>query len=203
MKDFDSLQNITPENVRGMLPAVPKELVEAFGHDPAGVTGPTRRLQGWRAVEDIHHRVHRQQHTFKSFLDTFDEQPLSGQCALDKPIEILEILLDELENEKAEITANAESVSQLLKATQEVHAKLKDIYNKMVSHVSVVYPQVFPRYYHPSQNLLTTSLVITYRCFGGELQGPVSTILGAGHGRTHPTSGHRYAFLANVREDDW
>jgi DNA-binding transcriptional regulator GbsR (MarR family) len=148
MKDFDSLQNLTSENVRGMLPAVPKELVEAFGHDPAGVTGPTRRLQGWRAVEDIHHRVHRQQHTFRSFLDTFDEQPLSGQCALDKPIEILEMLLEDLEKQKTEITADAENVSQLLKSTQEVHGKLKEIYNKMVSHVSVVYPQVFTRYYH-------------------------------------------------------
>ncbi len=153
MKDYDSLQNLTPENVRGMLPAVPKELVEAFGHDPAGVTGPTRRLQGWRAVEDIHHRVHRQQHTFKSFFNTFDEQPPSGQCALDKPIEILEMSLEELEKQKTEITANAESVSQLLKAIQEVHGKLKEIYNNMVSHVSAVYPQVFPRYYLPLQTL--------------------------------------------------
>lgn len=142
MKDHHFHQNLTPGNDRGMLPTVPKELVEAFGHDPAGVTGPTRRLQGWRAVEDIHHRIHRQRHTFKSFLDSFDEQPQSGQCALDKPIERLETLLEELQRQKAEITADAESVSQLLKAVQEVHGKLKEEYNKTVSHVSVVYPQV-------------------------------------------------------------
>jgi len=142
MKDYDALQNIIPDNVRGMLPEVPKHLIEAFGHDPAGVTGATRRLQGWRAVEDIHHRVHRQQQTFKSFLDSREVQPSIDQCPLDKEIETLEGLLDALKVQNEEIVADAESVSQLLKTVQVLHGKVKEEYNRTVSHVAVVYPQV-------------------------------------------------------------
>lgn len=142
MKDYDSLQNLIPDNVRGMLPEVPKGLIEAFGHDPAGVTGATRRLHGWRAVEDIHHRVHRQRQTFKSFLDSCEAQPPIDQCPLDKEIGILEGLLEALRAQNEEIVTDAESVSELLKTVQVLHGKVKEEYNKTVSHVAVVYPQV-------------------------------------------------------------
>jgi hypothetical protein len=142
MKDYDSLQNLVQDNIRAVLPDVPKDLVDAFGHDPAGVTGSTRRMRGWRAVEDIYHRVHRQRQIFRSFFETFDQILPNDLCPLDKPIETLEGLLEVLKIQNAEIVSDAETVSELLKVVREVHGKVKDEYNKTVSHVSVVYPQV-------------------------------------------------------------
>ncbi len=142
MKDYDSLQELVQETFRVVLPDVPKDLVDAFGHDPAGVTGSTRRMQGWRAVEDIYHRVHRQRQIFRSFFEIFEEIFPDDSCPLDEPIETLEGLLEALKIQKAEIVSDAEIVSELLKVVREVHGKVKDEYNKTVSHVSVVYPQV-------------------------------------------------------------
>jgi hypothetical protein len=41
-------------------PPLPAPLLEALNHDPSAITGATRRLRGWAAVEDIHRRVGRQ-----------------------------------------------------------------------------------------------------------------------------------------------
>jgi len=142
MKDYDSLQDLVQETFRVVLPDVPKDLIDAFGHDPAGVTGSTRRMQGWRAVEDIYHRVHRQRQIFRTFFEIFEEIIPDDSCPLNKPIETLEGLLEALKIQKAEIVSDAETVSELLKVVREVHGKVKDEYNKTVSHVSVVYPQV-------------------------------------------------------------
>lgn len=142
MKDYNSLQNLVQDNMRVILPDIPKDLVDAFGHDPAGVTGSTRRMQGWQAVEDIHQRVQRQRRIFQSFFETFQEPLPNNSCPLDKPIETLEGLLQALTVQNAEIVSDAETVSELLKVVQEVHGEVKDDYKKTVSHVSVVYPQV-------------------------------------------------------------
>ncbi|KAF9527706.1 hypothetical protein CPB83DRAFT_767869 [Crepidotus variabilis] len=142
LKDYDSLQTLTPEILSITMLNVPKELVEAFGHDPAGVTGSTRRLQGWQAVEDIHQRILRQRRTFSSFLDTFEGLSPTDGCALDKPMETLFELLAALKAQKQDIVNKAEEVEVLLEEVQKIQGQVKEQYNKTVSHVSVVYPQL-------------------------------------------------------------
>jgi hypothetical protein len=196
MKDYESL---VQDNVRVVLPHVPKDLFDAFGHDPAGVTGSTRRMQGWRAVEDIYHRVHRQRQIFKSFLETFEEHMPNDLRPLDQPIEMLEGLLQALKIQREEILSDTETVSELLKAVQEIHGNVKDEYNKTASHVSVVYPQA--RDFHLPQSHAESSshhLAVAYCCFGGKLQGPIPTVLGTWHGCFDPASGHRDAVLETV-----
>ena len=162
------MSNIVQDNIRVVLPDVPKDLIDAFGHDPSGVTGSTRRMQGWRAVEDIYHRVHRQRQIFRSFLETFEAKIPNNSCPLDNPVETLEGLLQTLKIQKAEIVSDAEIVSALLKVVQGVHGKVKDEYNRTASHVSVVYPQVscFVKIQAGSFSYLS---VIAYCCLGRKL----------------------------------
>jgi hypothetical protein len=197
MKDYDSLQNLVQDNII-VLPDVPKDLIDAFGHDPAGVTGSTRRMQGWRAVEDIYLRIHRQRQIFRSFFEAFEEILPIDLCPLDKPIETLEGLLQALKIQKAKISSDAETVSELLEFVREVHGKVKEDYNKTVSHVSVVYPQVRDFIYQKYAGS-PYPLVITYRSLGGKLQGPISTVLGAGHGCLDISSRYRDAVLETIR----
>ena len=197
MKDYHSLSNIVQDDIRVVLPDVPKDLIDAFGHDPSGVTGSTRRMQGWRAVEDIYHRVHRQRQIFRSFLETFEEKMPNDLCPLDNTVETLEGLLQILKIQKTEIVSDAETVSALLKAVQGVHGKVKAEYNETASHVSVVYPQVRP-FVKIQAGSFSYLLVITYRCPGRKLQGPIPTVLGAWYGCLNPTTRHRNAVLETI-----
>ncbi|KIM47778.1 hypothetical protein M413DRAFT_439448 [Hebeloma cylindrosporum] len=142
MKEYDALQ-ISSFGSRGInQPPIPKELLEAFVHDPSAITGATRRARGWRVVEDIHERVHRQRHTFRAFIDSFAEDTSNQGCRLDDSIDGILQALEELELHRAEIVLGAEAVANLLESVQENHGNVKDNYNSTVSHTSVVYPEL-------------------------------------------------------------
>lgn len=142
IKEYDALQ-ISSFGSRGInQPAIPKELLEAFVHDPSAITGATRRARGWRVVEDIYERVHRQRHTFRAFIDSFAEDPSNQGCRLDDSIDGILQTLEELELHRAEIVLGADSVANLLDSVQDIHGNVKDNYNSTVSHASVVYPEV-------------------------------------------------------------
>ncbi|KAF6766629.1 hypothetical protein DFP72DRAFT_867164 [Ephemerocybe angulata] len=121
---------------------LPKELVEAFSHDPAAVTGATRRLTGWRAVEDIHQRINRQREIFQSFLSQPPSEPSDSIHILDSPISQLVESLNVLETEKDEIMTTATNLAELLQKVQAVHRDVKSEYNQTVSATSVVYPEL-------------------------------------------------------------
>ncbi|KAF4623496.1 hypothetical protein D9613_002205 [Agrocybe pediades] len=142
MKDFDSIQN-TAMHVQG-LPRIdiPRDLLEAFGHDPAAVTGQTRRDRGWRAVEDINNRIQKQRAAFRAFFDSYVELPPGEGCLLDGTIESIVEFLESLEQHKIEIAAEEENVSSLLSYIQHIHTKVKDSYHATMSLVSSVYPEL-------------------------------------------------------------
>ena len=144
MKEYDALQSSSSGNRGINQPAILKELLEAFVHDPSAITGATRRARGWHAVEDIYQRVHRQRHTFRAFIDSFAEAPSNPGCRLDDSIDGILQALEELELHRAEIVLGADSVANLLASVQDIHATVKDNYNSTVSHASVVYPEVRP-----------------------------------------------------------
>lgn len=142
MRDFESLQHTAMPSQGIQKLNIPKDLLEAFGHDPSAVTGSTRRDRGWRAVEDIHRRVHKQRGVFRAFINSFTDYEVGKGCSLDDPLEGLVEALQQLEQFKEEIAKEADDVNNLLNSVQTIHGQVKDNYNTTVSHVSIVYPEV-------------------------------------------------------------
>ena len=119
-----------------------RELLDAFGHDPAAVTGATRRYRGWRAVDDIYRRLSRQREVFRAFISLKTSNMPVSRSVLDDPIASLVVSLSQLEVHSREITRRATKVGETLKAVQKVHGSVKAGYNSTLSHASVVYPEV-------------------------------------------------------------
>ncbi|KAJ7070837.1 hypothetical protein C8F01DRAFT_1244533 [Mycena amicta] len=143
VRAYDQVQASLSNSLRLPYSNLPRELVEAFSHDPAAVTGPTRKYQGWRAVDDIHHRVVRQRETFREYLSNFArDSSIVSQSVLEDPIAALSETLQTLEAERREIAWKATEVSDLLKKVQAVHSDVKSSYNGTLSHTSVIYPEI-------------------------------------------------------------
>lgn len=121
---------------------MPAELLDAFNHDPAAVTGATRSFRGWRAVEDIHNRITRQRDTFRAFLMSGDIGFTPSGSVLESPIAALEQTLGQLGNHKQAIAAKARDIAGILTKVKGIHASVKTEYNETLSHTSVVYPEV-------------------------------------------------------------
>ena len=142
VKEYDAVQNVAFHVLDIDRLCIPRDVLEAFGHDPSAVTGSTRRLRGWRAVEDINQRLTRQRNVLRTFLSPLAENVLAGGCLLDESIEHLSQALGYLESCKEAIALRAVSVLNLLNSVQEVHAGVKENYKLTISHASVVYPEV-------------------------------------------------------------
>ncbi|KAF8632971.1 hypothetical protein AX15_001568 [Amanita polypyramis BW_CC] len=125
------------------LQRLPRELLEAFSHDPAAVTGPTRRLRGWRAVDDIHNRLVKQRAICREFLSEHvnGTSPEIGSM-LEDLTKTLKSSLESLEQCKAAMQFKAKDVGELLKEVQDIHTNVKTNYNDALSHTSVVYPEL-------------------------------------------------------------
>lgn len=121
---------------------LPRELLDAFGHDPAAVTGATRRYHGWKAVDDIHRRLYRQREVFRAFLLHQNADMSISNSVLKDPITSLVRSLSELEVHSRVIARRAAEVEETLKSVQKTHANVKADYNSALSHTSVVYPEV-------------------------------------------------------------
>ncbi|KAG6821410.1 hypothetical protein H0H93_014207 [Arthromyces matolae] len=121
---------------------LPREVIDAFGHDPAAVTGRTRRFQGWRAVDDIQHRLARQREVFRAFLSRAQNQLPQTKSVLDDPISSLMESLKALELHSQRIAGRAFEVGEALKTVQAKHDEVKVEYNKTLARTAVVYPEL-------------------------------------------------------------
>ncbi|KAJ6504409.1 hypothetical protein DFH09DRAFT_1201572 [Mycena vulgaris] len=145
VREYDQAQASLSTSLKVPHKGIPRELVEAFSHDPAAVTGATRKYQSWRAVDDIHHRLARQRQTFQEFLSQVppvDSSTGSVESVLADPISALIDSLSVLDSERREIAWRATEVSDALKTVQTVHADVKAAYNGTLSHTSVIYPEI-------------------------------------------------------------
>jgi hypothetical protein len=133
---------------------LPPEVVDAFSHDPAAVSGTSRRLRGWKAVEDINRRIQRQRETLTVFAQcNMDGQPTLPHGGLfGSSSEALVALLKTLESERDDIMSKAQDVAKLLSGVKKLHQPTKRDYNETLAHVSVVYPEV------------GTCVIISYLC---------------------------------------
>ena len=145
IRDYDSVQAGLSRLLGMSYTRIPTEVLDAFVHDPAAVTGGTRRAKSWRAVEDIHERIERQRLTLQTFMHS---QPLNGDPAVppshvfDDPITQLMEALEQLSTQRRELVAKAEEVSSVLKQVKTIHADVKKVYNDTLAHTSLVYPEV-------------------------------------------------------------
>lgn len=159
-REYDLMQNSLSALLDVPIPGLPAELLEAFSHDPCAVTGATRRLDGWRAVEDIHARIIRQRTIFDDFL-SLQHTPnasLVDDNIAKEPVASLHETLEQLRSLKVEILDKANRVAHKLSSVQVLHREVKSEYNDALVHTSTVYPEVLLFLIAPCDLLTTTQI---------------------------------------------
>ncbi|KAI0361454.1 hypothetical protein OH77DRAFT_1417714 [Trametes cingulata] len=144
-REYDSVQSGLSDLLRIPLPKIPPEVMDAFVHDPAAVTGATRRVKSWQAVEDIHARIQRQRETLQCFL----RSQLSDRGSLTPTANVFDDqitgaiqALEQLALQREALARKAEEVATVLKRVKTVHAAVKKDYNDTLAHTSLVYPEL-------------------------------------------------------------
>ena len=125
--------------------SIPLEVLEALSHDPASVMSGTKRLRGWRAVEDICDRINRQRETLRNFAASISHEaiPSNNTYVFDGPIFTLSSQLDQLEHHRERIAREAESVVATLARVKDIQANVKRQYNDVMGQTSLIYPEVW------------------------------------------------------------
>lgn len=142
VREYDLLQTNLIKSLGVPHKSIPTELLDAFSHDPAAVTGATQRWRGWRAVEDIHNRITRQRETLRIFLSVSQDTLSPPDSVFDGPIPALSQTLETLEGHREACVTKAGEVAGILTSVKGIHASVKTEYNDTLSHTSVVYPEV-------------------------------------------------------------
>ncbi|KAI0669751.1 hypothetical protein C8Q78DRAFT_1037665 [Trametes maxima] len=143
-REYDSVQGGLSDLLRIPYPRIPPEVMDAFVHDPAAVTGATRRVRGWEAVEDIYARIQRQRDTLQSFIhcDLNDEDPAPASNVFDEQIKGAIGALEQLASQREVLVRRAEEVATVLKRVKVIQATVKKDYNDTLAHTSLVYPEL-------------------------------------------------------------
>ncbi|KAI0639561.1 hypothetical protein C8Q77DRAFT_1045434 [Trametes polyzona] len=144
-REYDSVQSVLSDMLQIPYPKIPPEVMDAFVHDPAAVTGATRRVKSWQAVEDIHERIQRQRETLQCFLRSQDFDPSSVGTSgnvFDDQIGGALRALECLASHREALARKAEEVATALKRVKAVHATVKKDYNDTLAHTSLVYPEL-------------------------------------------------------------
>ena len=145
IKEYEVIQSKLSKTLGLTYSPLPPELIDAFSHDPAVITGATRQKRGWRAVEDIHSNIARQRDTVRTFLQQArDVEVAPPPSVLDSPLKSLEQSLDALEQRRSIISQKVQEVSETLTRVKQIHATVKTEYNNAMAHTSSVYPEVRP-----------------------------------------------------------
>ncbi|KAG6911620.1 hypothetical protein DXG01_011923 [Tephrocybe rancida] len=142
IREYDAVQSNAMTSLGIAHIGLPRELIDAFGHDPAAVTGATRRFRGWKAVDDIQNRLLRQREVFRTFLSRAQNEVPQSRSVLDDPISSLVQSLKSLEMHSQRIAGRAFEVGEALKTVQATHDAVKTDYNKTLGRTSVVYPEL-------------------------------------------------------------
>ncbi|KAI0652002.1 hypothetical protein C8Q79DRAFT_935724 [Trametes meyenii] len=143
-REYDSVQGGLSDLLQISYPRIPPEVMDAFVHDPAAVTGATQRVRGWEAVEDIHARIQRQRDILQSFIccDLQDGGPAPAANVFDHQIEGAIQALQQLASQREFLVRRAEEVTEVLKRVKVIQATVKKDYNDTLAHTSLVYPEL-------------------------------------------------------------
>ena len=126
-------------------PTVPPEVFDAITHDPAAMTGQTRRLKGWRAVEEVHCRINRQREMLSSFAATLTEinhQLPRPRGIFDESLNGLMGSISRLEHHQEDLRKKESAATQTLAHVRELHVLTKMEFNDTLGHTSQIYPEV-------------------------------------------------------------
>lgn len=144
VKDYEGIQDTLYKLIGLSRTGLSPDLMDALSHDPAVITGSTRGVRGWRAVENIHEHLIRQAETIQTFLqsaDTVGDVELHPN-ALDQHLAGLTQSLDILESRRVDLEKRSSIVAETLSRIKIVHASVKAEYRDAVMHTSAVYPEV-------------------------------------------------------------
>lgn len=141
VREYDNLQ-ARMANTHGIPhQGLPVELLDAFNQDPSLVTGGTRERKGWRAVEDVHTRILRQQQIFRMYLSV-SEKHVVPDSLLDEPISSLMDTLGKLGHKRETLAHKQLEVASALAKVKSLHTQVKNEYNNALSHTSIAYPEL-------------------------------------------------------------
>ena len=144
-RDFAHVQKQLIELLNMPFPTVPPEMFDAISHDPAAMTGQTRRLKGWRAVEEVHCRINRQREMLSGFaaaLTEINSQLPRPRGIFDESLIGLMGSLSRLENHQEDLREKESAATQTLAHVRELHVLTKMEYNQTLGHTSHIYPEV-------------------------------------------------------------
>lgn len=144
VREFENVQAHLSALLGQSYTSVPKEVLDAFSHDPASIIGSTRRLEMYRAVEYIHDRIVLQRETLRSFAFSLTDQNAEPVVRnfFEGKIAALAESLAQLERHRSRLAAEAENVVQALAEVKEIHTGVKREYNEVMAHTSLIYPEV-------------------------------------------------------------
>jgi septal ring factor EnvC (AmiA/AmiB activator) len=143
IKEYEAVHSSVSKTLGLTYTPLPPDLIDAFSHDPAVVTGATRHRKGWQAVEDIHKNIVRQRNTVQAYLQRARDAVFAPpESVLDSPLGSLQQSLDALERRRADVSNKVQEVSETLARVKTLHASVKTEYNETMAHTSSVYPEV-------------------------------------------------------------
>ncbi|KAI0319760.1 hypothetical protein OF83DRAFT_1169904 [Amylostereum chailletii] len=143
VKEYEAVQSRMSKALGLTYKSLPQDLLDALSHDPAVITGHTRSLRGWRAVENVNDNIQNQTETIQHFLQQNDLGKVPRQASiLDNPLNSLIRALEILESRKTGIVEKAKEVAEVLARVKKLHASVKSEYNDAVTHTSAVYPEL-------------------------------------------------------------
>lgn len=146
MREYENVQSHLSTLLGRPYLSVPNAVLDAFSHDPASITGSTRRLEMYEAVEYIHERIVLQRETLRSFAESLADQedrPPDGSVFEAKIMALIDSL-DQLDQHRSRLATEAGHVVQALAEVKEIHTGVKKQYNEVMGHTSLIYPEVCP-----------------------------------------------------------
>ena len=144
-RDFAHVQKQLIDLLNISFPTVPQEVFDAVSHDPATMTGQTRRLKGWRAVEEVQFQINRQQGVLSSFSATLTEinnRLPRPRRIFDEPLDGLVEKLSRLEHHQGDLRKKENEATRALAHVRELHVLTKLGFNDTLGHTSHIYPEV-------------------------------------------------------------
>jgi hypothetical protein len=144
-RDFAHVQKQLIELLNMPFPTVPPEMFDAISHDPAAMMGQTRRLKGWRVVEEVHCRINRQREMLSSFaaaLTEINSQLPRPRGIFDESLIGLMDSVSRLEHHQEDLRKKESEATQRLAHVRELHVLTKIGFNDTLGHTSHIYPEV-------------------------------------------------------------
>ncbi|TDL28266.1 hypothetical protein BD410DRAFT_739877 [Rickenella mellea] len=145
VQEYDELQRGFSQALGLSYSRILPEVLEALSHDPSAVTGNTRRLTGWRAVEDIHERRSRQRVVLQAFLASLPipvvtTAEVRGVC--DAHISTVLELVEQLSGERQQVLDCVQEAGSLLSRVKELRDQLKPEFDAAERETSASYPEL-------------------------------------------------------------